>query len=313
VACARPKLIVVCGPTATGKTALAVELAVRLNGEIVNADSMQVYRLMDIGTAKPTPAEREAARFHLIDVADPDDTFSTGRFKDAAGQAVADILARGRLPIVAGGTGLYIKALTKGLWDGPSADHSLRRKFKALEAAEPGLLHRRLVEVDPDRAAQVHPADLVRIERALEVLELTGKPISVWQREHAFAESPFQMLSIGLARGAGELAGAVEERVDAMMAAGWLEEVRVLREKGYGPELPSQAAIGYRELHQHFDGLRSLSETIERAKASTRRFAKRQRTWFAADGTIRWFDAVSERGAALDAAEEFLQGNDLNR
>ncbi|NLH48179.1 MAG: tRNA (adenosine(37)-N6)-dimethylallyltransferase MiaA [Myxococcales bacterium] len=303
---ARPRLIVVCGPTATGKTALALEIAGRLGGEIINADSMQVYRHMDIGTAKPPPAERARVPFHLLDVADPDDTFSTGRFRELAGGAVAAIAARGRVPIVAGGTGLYIKALTKGLWEGPPANWELRRGYKELEAATPGSLHRRLQEVDPPRAAQVHPADYVRLERALEVFDLTGKPLSRWQAEHGFADAPYRLVKIGLTLPRDAQAVAIDERVDEMMANGWLREVRQLRALGYGPDLPSQAAIGYRELHAHLDGRLTLREAVERTKASTRQFAKRQRTWFGADRDIRWFDADRDRAAAVAAADEFI-------
>jgi tRNA dimethylallyltransferase len=301
----RPRLIVVCGPTATGKTAFAMRLARELAGEIVNADSMQVYRYMDIGTAKPSAEDRAAVVFHLMDVVDPDDTFSAGRFRDAAQAAVQDILARGRLPIVAGGTGLYIKALTKGLFEGPRADKALRAKYKEQEAAEPGSLRRRLQEIDPERAREVHVADYVRLERSLEVFDLTGKPISAWQREHAFAESAYDVLKIGLDRPRKELAAVCERRVERMMAQGWLEEVRRLRAMGYGPALPSQAAIGYKELHRFLDGKITLAEAIDRAQSATRQFAKRQRTWFGADSEIRWFDAAHEAEAAAAAARSF--------
>ncbi len=303
---ARPRLVVVCGPTAAGKTAFAIQLARELAGEIVNADSMQVYRGMDVGTAKPDAAERAAARFHLLDVVDPDDTFSTGRFKTLAAQAIAEILARGKNPIVAGGTGLYIKALTRGLWNGPSADARLRRAYKAAEAAAPGSLHRRLAQVDPARAAAVHPADFVRIERALEVFDLTGRPLSEWQKAHAFADAPYRVCRIGLTLPRDELAAAVDARVLQMMDNGWLDEVKRLRANGYGPPLPSQAALGYRELHRHLDGEFSYAEAVVRAQANTRKFAKRQRTWFGADDEIVWFDARRELAAARARAVAFL-------
>jgi len=305
VSAARPKLLVVCGPTATGKTALAIRLAETLNGEIINADSMQVYRYMNIGTAKPDAAERQRAAFHVIDVADPDDTFSTGRFKKAADRAAVDILARGRVPIIAGGTGLYIKALVHGLWEGPSADPDLRHRYKAQEKEKPGVLYERLRRVDAVRAAEVHPADFVRIERALEVFDVTGRPLSEFQQEHRFSESLYRVLKIGLHRDRDELAAAVEGRVDRMMEQGWLGEVRDLRRRGYEASLPSQAAIGYKELHQHLDGELTLADALRRTKTSTRKFAKRQRTWFGADDAIRWFD-VAECDAAGVAASAFL-------
>jgi len=286
---------------------LAVRLAERFGGEIVNADSMQVYRYMDIGTAKPDAKERRAAPFHLIDVADPDDTFSTGRFKELAQAAIGEIVERGRVPIVAGGTGLYIKALTQGLFDGPSADPQLRAAYKAREAAEPGSLYRRLREVDPVRAAQVEPGDYVRIERSLEVLDLTGKPLSRWIDEHRFAEEPYATLKIGLHRERDDLAAACDRRVLTMMEQGWLDEVRALRERGYGSQLPSQMAIGYKELHQFLDKQFSLGEAVRRAQTSTRKFAKRQRTWFGADKEILWHDAAAAGELIIERTARFLQ------
>jgi tRNA dimethylallyltransferase len=198
--------------------------------------------------------------------------------------------------------------LTRGLWEGPRADGARRAAYKAQERAEPGSLHRRLREVDPERAAEVHPADYVRLERALEVFDLTGKPLSVWQREHGFAERPYRTVKLGLTLPRDGLVAAVEARVDAMMAAGWLAEVRRLRALGYGPGLPSQGALGYAELHQHLDGRLTLAEAVARAKAGTRRFAKRQRTWFGADREIVWFDARRDLPAARRAAAAFLVG-----
>jgi len=302
----RPKLIVVCGPTATGKTDLAVNLAERFDGEIVNADSMQVYRYMDIGTAKPTPEERARASFHLIDVADPDDTFSAGRFKELADRAIAAMIEHGRLPIVAGGTGLYIKALTRGLVEGPSADPELRRRYKQQEEESPGSLHRRLQEIDPARAVEVNPADYVRIERSLEVFDLTGTPMSQWQSEHGFAELPYEVLQIGIHREKEDLAAACDTRVETMMASGWLNEVRQLRTRGYGPELPSQMAIGYKELHQFLDDRINLDEAVAQMKATTRKYAKRQRTWFGADETIHWVPTDIALPRAIEMTTSFL-------
>ena len=299
-------MIVICGPTATGKTAFAMRLAEDFNGEIISADSMQVYRHMDVGTAKPTAEEQARVRFHAVDVVEPNDTFSAGRFRDLAQEATRDIVARGKVPVVAGGTGLYIKALTKGLFEGPRADQTLRAKYKAAEAVEPGCLHRRLQEIDPERAREVHPADYVRIERSLEVFDLTGKPISIWQQEHQFAERAYDVLKIGLDRPRKDLAAACDLRVKQMMAHGWLDEVRRLRGMGYGPNLPSQAAIGYKELHQFLDGAISLADAVERTQTATRQFAKRQRTWFGTDEEIHWFFAGPDLVKARAEVARFL-------
>jgi len=281
-------------------------LAEAIGGEIINADSMQVYRYMDIGTSKPDAADRAKISFHLVDVVDPGDTFSTGRFKEMADRAAADILSRGLIPIVAGGTGLYIKSLIKGLFEGPRADKNLRKQYKEREAAEPGGNYRRLVQIDPDRAAEVKQADYVRIERALEVFDLTGVPISKWQRRHGFREEAYRAYKIGLQRPRDDLAAACDARIGRMMEQGWLEEVCGLRKMGYGPELPSQAAIGYKELHSYLDGKFTLDEAIRRAQSSTRKYAKRQRTWFGADPTIQWFDSAVDRLKILRRVTDFL-------
>lgn len=302
----KPRVIVVCGPTAVGKTAAGIALAQALNGEIVSADSMQVYRFMDIGTAKPTAAERTAAPHHLIDVVDPDEAFDAARYADMGRAAIREIHRRGNLPVVVGGTGLYIKALLSGLFQAGSGDPEVRRRLRA-EAETHGAagLHARLAECDPVSAARLHPNDTLRILRALEVFEATGRTISQLQEEHRFADSPFAALKIGLTLARGVLYSRIDRRVDAMLAAGFEEEVRGLLRSGYGPGLKSMQSIGYSHMSALAAGDLSRAECIRTLKRDTRRFAKRQLTWFGPDPDIVW----SEPGRFEDlirVAGEFL-------
>ncbi len=285
----RARVIVVCGPTAVGKTTAAIRLAERFGGEIVNADSVQIYRYMDIGAAKPTGAERAQARHHLVDVADPDEVFDAARFARLGRAAIGDIVRRGKVPIVAGGTGLYIKALLCGLAKQAPSDPSLRQKLRQ-EAREQGsaALHRRLSDVDPGAAACVHPNDTVRIVRALEVFALTGKPLSVHHREHGFADAPYDNFKIGLEMDRARLYRRIDERVDFMMTGGLEAEVRGLLNRGYGAGLKSMQSLGYRHMADHIAGRLRLAAAVETLKRDTRRFAKRQFTWFRADPDIRW-------------------------
>jgi tRNA dimethylallyltransferase len=285
----RPKVIVVCGPTATGKTAAGIALARALGGEIISADSMQVYRYLDIGTAKPTSAERAAAAHHLIDLVDPDEPFDAARYAALArGMAVA-LHRRGRVPLVVGGTGLYIKALLHGLFRSDVSDPALRRRLAA-EAEAGGIrrLHARLAACDPETASRLHPNDTARVLRALEVFEATGSPISAFHRAHRFAEDPFDALVIGLDVGRERLYERIDRRVDAMLAAGFEEEVRELLARGYGPELNSMQSIGYSHMSALIAGRIDRVEAVRTLKRDTRRFAKRQLTWFRATPGIEW-------------------------
>jgi tRNA dimethylallyltransferase len=303
-----PPLVAIVGPTATGKTALAVRLAGHFGGEIVNADSRQVYRGMDIGTAKPTAAEQSRARHHLVDVVDPDEPFSLGRYLDLAHEALADCWRRDALPFLTGGTGQYVWALLEG-WQVPRVppDPALRAALEAQaerEGAES--LLRRLDEVDPEYGARVDRKNLRRVIRALEVYERTGRPISSCQtREPLDARS----IVVGLTCEREELYRRVDERVDAMMAAGLLDEVRGLIERGYGYELPSMSGIGYKQVCQHLAGELSVEEAIERIKTETHRLARMQNTWFRPDDSrIRWLDvgAGDPYGEALRIVESEL-------
>lgn len=285
----KPKLIVVCGPTAAGKTSVGIELAAALGGEIISADSMQVYRYMDIGTAKPTSAERAAAAHHLIDVVDPDEPFDAARYALLAREKVAELHRRGRVPLVVGGTGLYIKALLHGLFRSDVCDPALRRRLAAeVEAGGIWRLHARLAACDPETASRLHPNDTTRVLRALEVFEATGRPISAFHRAHRFTEDPFDALVIGLDVGRERLYERIDRRVDAMLAAGFEEEVRGLLARGYGPDLKPMQSIGYSHMSALIAGRIDRAEAVRTLKRDTRRFAKRQLTWFRATPGIAW-------------------------
>ena len=307
---ARPWAIALMGPTASGKSALALALAERLGGEIVSVDSALVYRGLSIGAAKPDAAERARVAHHMLDLRDPWQTYSAAEFAVDARRAIEDILARGRLPILAGGTGLYFAALLEGLSPMPAADPAVRAEIAA-QAATLGwpALHAQLAAVDPDAAARIGPGDPQRIQRALEVHRLSGVPISDWQRRPSEAPPfPARVLQLAIAPPErAELHARIAARFDAMLAAGFLDEVRALRampplRAHPAPlELPAIRAVGYRQAWEYLDGLGDLASMRERAIAATRQLAKRQFTWLRGRSQVRWFDPVRER-AALDAA-----------
>lgn len=291
----RPPLIIVCGPTAVGKTGLALALAERYGGEIVSADSRQIYRLMDVGTAKPTPAEQGRVRHHLLDVAWPDEVFNAARFSTLAVAAIEDIRLRGRWPFLVGGTGLYIKALTEGLLAAPGSDAALRHRLHA-RAGEEGsaALHEELARVDPVTAERLHPNDLVRLVRALEVFELTGRPLSVFHQEHGFNCQPYRTLKLGLNLERSELYRRVDLRAEKMFSGGLLQEARALLEAGYDPQLKVLKTIGYRQAFALLRGELSHDDALEDLKRSTRRYAKQQLTWFRHDPEIIWVDSSGD-------------------
>ncbi len=304
---ALPKVAVMVGPTAVGKTAVALELAAALGGEIVNADSMQVYRGLDIGTAKPTPQERARVRHHLVDVADPDEPYDAARYSEAGRAVIAHLHQAGVPPLVAGGTGLYIKALLAGLFQQDQGVRQVRPRL-ARELAAQGLpaLLARLQSLDPATAARLAKGDTYRIVRALEVVEATGRPLSDWHAAHNFQDRPYETVKLGLELPREELYRRIEARVEAMLAQGWLEEVRRLLQR-YPPEIKPLQALGYRHLVAHLAGSLSLAEAAELTKIDTRHYAKRQLTWFRADPEVRWFHP-QDLPAMLALVREFFAG-----
>jgi tRNA dimethylallyltransferase len=301
------KVAVLVGPTAVGKTAVALDLAEVLEADIVNADSMQVYRQLDIGTAKPTPAERKRVRHHLVDAAAPDEPYDAARYAREGRAVIADLHRRGIPPLVVGGTGLYIKALLGGLFHQGKAVWEVRRRL-ARELAERGLpaLRTRLASLDPPTARRLAPGDTYRILRALEVAEATGRPLSSFQAAHRFQDRPYETLKLGLDLPREELYRRIEARVEAMLGQGWLEEVRRLLTR-YSPEIKPLKALGYRHLAAVLAGRLSLEEASDRIKKETRRYAKRQLTWFRADPEVRWFHP-DQRQELLSLMQEFFLG-----
>ena len=291
------KLFVILGPTAVGKTEISLALAEEIGAEIISADSMQVYRGMDIGTAKPTQEERARVPHHLIDVAEPWEEFSAGRYVSLADEAIADVTRRGKIPLVVGGTGMYVRALLEGIFEGPGADFKLREGLAETESGEPGALHKMLKNVDPRAAERIHPSDIRRIVRALEVYEKTGKTISENQSQWR-GEGRYDYKIAGLTRPRPELYRRIDERVENMIKNGLLDEVKTLMENGCRPEMPSMQALGYKQLLAHLDGDLNLQTAIELIKRDTRRYAKRQYTWFNAQKNITWIDVSQQNFAS---------------
>ena len=287
------RLLAIIGPTATGKTALALRLAERLGAEIVGADSRQVYRGMDTGTAKPTAEERARIRHWLIDVADPDEPFSLGRYLELAEEALRDCWSRGVLPLLVGGTGQYVWALLEG-WQVPRVppDRRLRAELEARAQREG--LHRlveQLAQVDPETAARIDRRNPRRVIRALEVYHLTGRPLSAWQ---ARRPPDFTPTIVGLTCPRDQLYRRIDARVDAMMAGNLVEEVRGLIERGYSCALPAMSGIGYRQVCQHLAGELSLADAVARIKTETHRLARMQQAWFRHDDPrIHWIDVTA--------------------
>ncbi len=280
-------VIILLGPTSVGKTRVSIKIARALKTEIISADSMQIYKGMDIGTAKPYREELLIVRHHMIDIVEPSERYSVGRFVEEVVPVIEHLLSNRKIPLIVGGTGLYIKALTRGLFSAPEADEELRRELKRQEQQAPGSLYKKLMELDPEKARELNPRDLRRIIRALEVIFKAEHPISDLQKELT-SPLPYNFTKIGLTRNRKELYRMIELRVEEMFRQGLVEEVKRLLEKTPS-ETPLQA-IGYKEVVEYLEGKKSLEETIHLIKRATRRYAKRQFTWFRKEPGIQWVD-----------------------
>lgn len=306
-------LVVLLGPTAVGKSAAGVHVAKRYGTEILTADSRQVYRGMDIGTDKPSIDERHGVPHRLIDLVEPDEVFNTGRYRREALVEIERAFGEGRLPFVVGGTGLYIRTLVRGICEAPQADPEIRKElFRIVQAQGRDGLYAELVRVDPVTAAKLHPNDESKVIRALEVYRLSGVPLSSLQTRHAFQDTAFAALLIGLQRPKECLYHRIEARIDWQLFHGMIEETRALLAKGYGRELGSMKGLGYRHIAAHLAGEYDEAEMVRRFKQDTRHFAKRQITWFRKEPGIVWLpveEHESTEGIAdrvIGQIEQFL-------
>ena len=301
-------LVAIVGPTASGKSSLGVWLAERLGGEIVACDSTQVYRGFDVGTAKATPVERDRVPHHLLDILDPQEVFTAGEYRQRAITVLADLRSRSRVPVLTAGTGLYLRALLEGLSDAPLRSEELRgRLLRGAARNKPGYLHRLLTKRDPESAARIAPRDTPKLIRAIEVSVLTGKPITELHRAGRKKLEGFHAIKIGLNPPRTALYERIERRTHEMIAAGWLEEVRALVDRGVPVTAKPFSFIGYRELREHLEGTRELAPAIASIQQSTRRYAKRQLTWFRKEPEVRWLEGFGDDTAIAEAALREIQ------
>jgi len=305
-------IILIVGPTGVGKTDISVKIARAFHSEIINADSRQIYRYMDIGTAKPTSEHLSSVRHHLIDIVEPDEYFSAGEYRKRSEEIIQKLLNKGMMPVVVGGSGLYLKALLYGLFEGPEADPNLRKTYDTYaDKFGSEALHKKLSKIDPQAAQRIHPKDRVRIIRALEVYEKTGKPISSLQGNFSLQKSLYAPIIIGLQRERKELYQRIEQRVDSMMAEGFVDEVRRLLDRGYSEDLRALMGIGYGQIIHYLKGEYNIERAISLIKRDTKRYAKRQMTWFQKMENINWLtmtdDADNDLKKALDLIRQKLK------
>jgi tRNA dimethylallyltransferase len=305
----RPLAIALMGPTASGKTALSIEWAKRLHAEIISVDSALVYRGMDIGSAKPTEEEQQGIPHHLIDIREPWQHFSAADFAQEALALMHAVNAQGKLPILVGGTGLYFRALLDGLSAMPAADEQVRANIEQrAQTIGWSSMHQQLAQIDPAAATRIKPADTQRITRALEVFELSGKPISVWQQQSVRQRFPFRVLRLCVApKDRAILHQRIEQRFEQMLSQGFLDEMKTLRETPQlHADLPTMRAVGYRQAWRHLDGETGLVQFRDEAIAATRQLAKRQLTWFRGELDLRWFDPQLENTDIQRAVDLFI-------
>jgi tRNA dimethylallyltransferase len=302
------RILVLVGPTAVWKSSLAMRLAPALNAEIVSADSMKIYRGMDVGTGKPTADQRRRVAHHLIDLVDPDESFDAARYQQEADRAIQDIFARGKTVLVEGGTGLYVKTLLHGVFEDPGANRHKNFEEKLIYYRLLGEdSYKILEEMDPESAQRIHPNDQVRAQRALEVLLRTGQSITAFQSRHGFREDRYQALVIGLTMERDGLFERINARVDEMLRRGLLEEVRSLMER-YPADLPTMRGLGYRHMAKVITGEWGMSEAVRLQKRDTRRYAKRQLTWFHHQEKVEWFSAPFGVEGILETIRAFFRG-----
>lgn len=301
-----PKIVVICGPTGVGKTGFAIALARRFNAGVVGADSMQIYRYMDIGTAKPTAQEKASVQHHMVDIIDPDHDFDAAVYAQQANACIENLISSKKVPFVVGGTGLYIKALIYGLSKGAPTDSTIRHQLR-LELAQSGLagMYELLGRKDPEAARRIHPNDRYRILRALEVFMITGQSIYDHHESHGFRTPRFNVLTLGLTMPREQLYDRINRRVDVMLADGLKDEVQGLLDRGYSAQLKSMQSLGYRHMIAHLQQGIPWSQTVETLKRDHRRYAKRQLTWFRADDGVHWL-APHQTEAAIELIDRFI-------
>jgi tRNA dimethylallyltransferase len=304
----KPKLLVILGPTAIGKSRLSLEIAKTINGEILSGDSLQVYRYLDIGTAKPTKEEQTQVDHHLIDIKDPDEEFNAGLFRQCANSVIRKLTKKRTNLIVVGGTYLYVRVLLHGLIAGAAGNKEIRDRFRVLKSSYGvGYVYEKLKSLDPESALGIHSNDYVRIERALESYYLTGEKISTLQKQHGFRDDEYRYLKIGLYDQRDAIRRRIEDRVDSMIRNGFIEEVKEIRSMGFSPTLKPLQSIGYRQVNQYLDNKISLKTAIELTKRDTKRLAKRQMTWLKSDKEINWYRLPEDLGRLVNEVEAFYR------